>query len=371
MSFRTKWPLSFPIYCCRKLPGSVASGTGRSAAWRGVVASLAASLAALTSGFVGAQDAATGQRDRTICRIDDLTIRQSDWRVLADALAPTLPLDPDRPQTRHAITLQLIRQRLASQTLSRRGGEALKRLVKRQLARQAATAAAQGQSFEATWLDRWQIRWSAYLRSRLTEANLKRFFAAEPARYDGTQWRVSHLFREPSRPESSDSLSLSELATQLRAAEEPAAAFTAAVRKHSQAASAERGGELGWVAATGDLPPAVSDALPRAQAGDLIGPIDSPLGRHLLFIHQRRPGTWDFESLPDRATLRRDASDALFEALVRAAGPVEIEWIDNDFQLPGSVAILPASTPRDKVAPPSAPSKPAGGTKRDSGTGDQ
>ena len=54
----------------------------------------------------------------------------------------------------------------------------------------------------------------------------------------------------------------------------------------SQCSTATQGGELGCFPAT-FLPKVISDALAIAEVGQLIGPIESPWGYHLLEVTER------------------------------------------------------------------------------------
>jgi len=120
---------------------------------------------------------------------------------------------------------------------------------------------------------------------------------------------------------------LQALAERIAAAEDPPRAFADAAAEVSQSASAVDGGQLGWVGAQGDLPPAVTDALLRAAAGELVGPLESPLGYHLLYVHERREGQLSMEQMSDQAPLRRDAAEAIYNALIRRQGDPQVKWL--------------------------------------------
>jgi peptidyl-prolyl cis-trans isomerase SurA len=65
------------------------------------------------------------------------------------------------------------------------------------------------------------------------------------------------------------------------------AEFESLARQVSVAASAERGGDLGWVAAA-QIPPELLAELEELQAGEVSDPIRSPIGYHIFWLRDRR-----------------------------------------------------------------------------------
>lgn len=65
------------------------------------------------------------------------------------------------------------------------------------------------------------------------------------------------------------------------------ASFASLARQVSVAASAEQGGDLGWVPASA-LPPELLDALEPLQPGEVSEPIRSPIGFHIFWLRDRR-----------------------------------------------------------------------------------
>jgi peptidyl-prolyl cis-trans isomerase SurA len=76
--------------------------------------------------------------------------------------------------------------------------------------------------------------------------------------------------------------------------------FASFARQFSIAASAEQGGDLGWVSASA-IPPELLPTLERLQPGDVSEPIRSNVGYHIFWLRDRRlaaavdPGTRDIE----------------------------------------------------------------------------
>jgi parvulin-like peptidyl-prolyl isomerase len=66
-------------------------------------------------------------------------------------------------------------------------------------------------------------------------------------------------------------------------------AFEAAARQYSEdPGSREQGGDLGWFG-RGRMVPSFEDAAFEATVGELVGPVESPFGYHILQVVDRRP----------------------------------------------------------------------------------
>lgn len=67
------------------------------------------------------------------------------------------------------------------------------------------------------------------------------------------------------------------------------ASFDSLARQVSVAASAERGGDLGWMQGA-TLPPELRDALERLRTGEVSDPLPSAVGFHIFWLRDRRTG---------------------------------------------------------------------------------
>ena len=76
--------------------------------------------------------------------------------------------------------------------------------------------------------------------------------------------------------------------------------FPALARQFSQSAGAAMGGDLGWVR-TGELSNELDKALVGRRGGELIGPVRSAAGYHLLLVRGQRPFGSSVEPEPIRA----------------------------------------------------------------------
>jgi peptidyl-prolyl cis-trans isomerase SurA len=67
----------------------------------------------------------------------------------------------------------------------------------------------------------------------------------------------------------------------------PGASFTQLAKTHSRGVARSRGGDLGWVR-KGVLPEAIDKAVFGAKKGDILGPLVTPAGVHVVKIHDHR-----------------------------------------------------------------------------------
>jgi len=93
------------------------------------------------------------------------------------------------------------------------------------------------------------------------------------------------------------------------------ASFDALARQVSAAATARRGGDLGWVPAS-TIPPELVGALERLRPGQVSEPLRSPVGFFIFQVRDRRLGKASEEAAKDSPVEVR-LSQVLFEADIR------------------------------------------------------
>ncbi|MAI34422.1 MAG: peptidyl-prolyl cis-trans isomerase [Rubripirellula sp.] len=260
-------------------------------------------------------------------------------------------------EVRRATAVLIVRRHLAMKSLEAKGGATLEAMLKRQVAALAADLRRRGSSLQKQASDRmadenamvndlrWRLAWGQYLKSRLNESNLKKFFDLHRDQYAGGRWEVSQIFV---RADKSDAASwratlanVNELADQIRVSEAPQQAFYDAAIEHSESASASDGGKVGWVQKDGDLPGSLMTTIRKMKTGEVSAAIQSPLGVHLLLLHRVEAGDLKFEDLTDQAQLRRDAANALFDALLRERSETQVNWLVRDLKPPADVKMIP------------------------------
>ena len=236
---------------------------------------------------------------------------------------------------RRAAAHSLVKRHLALAALLDSGGQSMKDHAERTVGDWKRQMQASGESLESfarrngTQTDvliaeiRWQTVWNSYIKSKLVDANLRRFFERNPSRYDGTRIDISQIYL----PEASQREWLEQISEKISRGE---ISFSEAAKKYSKAGSAETGGRVGPVRAIGDINPAVAEAVFSSRKEGLLPVIPSSRGLHLVYIHERQPGHGSFDELDTLSEVRRDAADFLFDYLAgEQAKKTPVRWLDE------------------------------------------
>ena len=142
----------------------------------------------------------------------------------------------------------------------------------------------------------WEIGWTQFVEQQATDQNLQRYFDQHRAQFDGRTVRTAHiLFRVDATPEDPRWQQTVERARQLRQEiVQGQLSFAAAAAEHSEAPTADRAGELGWIERRGPMPEAYTAAAFALEVGQLSQPVVTSFGVHLIQCLDIRPGdkTW-------------------------------------------------------------------------------
>ena len=260
-------------------------------------------------------------------------------------------------RVQQATAALLVRRHLALRTLHEQGGESLAAIVDRQVESLASELKRRGSDLERYAIERlstqkavrddldFKISWGQYLKSRLTEANLQRFFENRKANYGGGRWEGSQIFVSVDAADSDAVQSvrnnLGDLVREIRDSDDISQAFAAAARDHSDSVSAGEGGMMGWVEKDGDLPSSVMQAVRSTKSGEISDPVQSPLGMHVVLVHQFEEKTITFDDLNDIAPLRRDAANALFDYLIQTQKDARVTWLIKSLEPPSTDVTSP------------------------------
>ncbi|MEL6109389.1 MAG: peptidylprolyl isomerase, partial [Planctomycetota bacterium] len=231
---------------------------------------------------VGFGQAVSGQDLRPtdpIASIDGYPVFMGELNLLLmKKLGARDPMDVSGDVRRASASL-IARQHLAMRSLRTQGGRSLQSILEKDWAAFTAELKRAGlspsdyakryQSDEVSLRAArdWESAWKTYLKSRVTESNLKRLFESSPERYAGSRWDVSHLFLpiDRSEPHSKEiAIQTAErLAKQFDAEDKESLAgrFAELAREQSAGATASEGGRIGWVSKSGDLPGLVMAAI--------------------------------------------------------------------------------------------------------------
>jgi peptidyl-prolyl cis-trans isomerase SurA len=142
------------------------------------------------------------------------------------------------------------------------------------------------QQIEAT------IAWAKIVRRRVrpqvdvSEAEIDDAMARIRANVGKTESRVAEIFIPIDKVEQADEAkrSADRVIEQLRRG----ASFAALAQQFSQGATAQTGGDLGWIL-PGSLDPALDSAMEKLPLRQASEPIRTPAGYHILYVVDRRP----------------------------------------------------------------------------------
>ena len=175
----------------------------------------------------------------------------------------------------------------------------------------------------------WQISWERYLNRFMTDENLQKYFEQHAREYDGSELRVAHLLLKAKPQDDAQALTARlTKAREIRAEIEAGKlTFADAVKQHSQAPTAETGGDIGWIQRREPMPESFSAAAFKLKVKQVSEPVQTAFGVHLIQLLEVKPGkrTWQ----DARAELEPAMTQYLFQYLADKERPeAKIEYTD-------------------------------------------
>ncbi|MBL6613317.1 MAG: peptidylprolyl isomerase [Reyranella sp.] len=249
---------------------------------------------------------ASAQGLRVLARVNDDAITDFDLQQRVLFAIRTTGLQ-DSPELRQRMAAQMLRQmideRLQIQDAKRLGLKATDNEMQQRLGdieRAAGMSRGQfkqyiqstGVSFDiAVQQIEAQIAWNKIIRRRVrpqvdvSEAEIDDALNRVRTNVGKTESRVAEIFVPIDRADMADDArrSADRIVEQLRRG----APFGALAQQFSQGATAQAGGELGWVL-PGGLDPALDAAVDKLAVRQFSEPIRSPAGWHILYVIDRR-----------------------------------------------------------------------------------
>ncbi|MBL8851591.1 MAG: peptidylprolyl isomerase [Planctomycetaceae bacterium] len=244
----------------------------------------------------------------TVATVDGDKITQAD--LDAECLIRRIPPE-EQAAHRDAVLKDLIDRRLIAAFLDDRKApvpeseltaqvELLKRAVEDNSDSFAEVIAKLGlteQSLKAALAQ--PLRWKAYVRRTVTDQQLRDYFEIHRAEFDGTQVRARQIVL--SVPATAADADWEAAATRLEEIRQSilnkSVSFEDAARQYSTSPSAKQGGDLGFFAFRGRLPPVLSSAAFALPPDGISEVIRSPFGVHLLQVTDRKPGDYSLEDV--------------------------------------------------------------------------
>lgn len=230
-----------------------------------------------------AVDAVVRQRRETLGPLTNTQARQLRLAVTEDLIDDLLIRQFLRQHGPAVDPAELDRHFAALTTALQRQGRTLAEFL-----RQTGQTEAQAKEAWATLL-----RFDKYVDGRATDAELRRFYEANKAAFDGTVVRASHIVVRvgPSAPPGEWVSARQKLATVRAEIAAGTTTFADAARKYSMCPTARAGGDLGFVSLRdSSVDEAVAKAAFALAPGALSSPVDGDYGVHLVTAIERKPG---------------------------------------------------------------------------------
>lgn len=273
-----------------------------------------------------------------LVKVDGKAVTEADLQRMYATRGVPAQLQPEMRQAflERLVDEALIRQFLASRKIAAdkeivdEQVQKLRRLIERKgnfeehLARTGYTLESLRDEFALS------LGWKAYLAQVVTDEQIQQYFAAHRAELDGTKLRASHiLIKAPTDKENPE---LAAARKQLEGIREEIVSkkvsFADAARKHSEAPSADQGGDVEFFAYQGKMPEAFSKVAFGLKPGEVSQPFTTQFGVHLCVVTDRQAGDISLEDVR-YDVLARIAQDLWTEKAAELRTKAKIEWLDQ------------------------------------------
>ncbi len=139
-----------------------------------------------------------------------------------------------------------------------------------------------------------RIRWSEYVKSKATEAALRRFYAEHRDLFSGTQIRASHILLkvDPNTSEAEKDKIRQKLANIKNEIEQRKLTFAEAANKYSEdpANAGGAGGDLDYFSLNSGYIEEFTDVAFKLKKGIISDIVETPFGFHLIQVTDRKEG---------------------------------------------------------------------------------
>ena len=145
-------------------------------------------------------------------------------------------------------------------------------------------------------------QWNTYAAKKITDPDLRKYYAENHDFFDKTTVRVSHIVLRlaPEAPAAERDAARQKLAALRQDILAKKVTFAEAATKNSQCPSAPRGGDLDIIARKWMVEEPFAKAAFAMKVGDLSDIVTTDFGLHLILVTDRKPGTpTTFEQVAD------------------------------------------------------------------------
>ena len=195
-----------------------------------------------------------------------------------------------------------------------------------------------------------RIRWSEYVQAKGTDAELRRYVAANRDLFSNTQVRASHILLkvEPDAPAAEKDKVKQKLLALKAQIDTNKVTFAEAANKYSEdpANSGGAGGDLDYFTLNSGFIPEFTDVAFKLKKGTVSDPIETPYGYHLIHLTDRKEGRpVDFDQ--NKAYIVQVYAGELQKNLLteeRKRAKIEVKPLPKDLFPSAPAAAAPAAT---------------------------
>lgn len=243
---------------------------------------------------------ATTSDSPVVARVNGQPITEADL----DFFAKTLKFTTDElPKQREAMIDELIERQLLRAFLAQKKVAADPQRLDAHLTQLKTRLKAKGEDFDKLLAKsgfteeslrrelKLPLDWDEYARREATDEKLRDVWKTRKAEFDGSEVRAAQIALKSDDP-AADEKKLAELRSEILAKK---ITFADAAKKHSQAPSAAKGGDLGRFGFRGKQPPPYPQIAFGLKVGKVSEPTRSPFGVLLLTVTERIEGQLSLE----------------------------------------------------------------------------
>jgi parvulin-like peptidyl-prolyl isomerase len=308
-----------------------------------------AAVLAVLAGEALAQAPAAPGKPAAIVNGQPITYEEVDAVLKLRPPMPTQPTEVQRRQMQMEALEFLIDERVMQQFMRKNGPAVDPKDVVKQLADLESGLKSQAKTmqdfYRETGLSDAQLRTNignrlqreGFVKARLTEANVKRYYEENREFFDQVTVQASHIVLRvpPTGTESERQAARAKLQAVRQEIVSGKIDFAEAAKKYSQCPSAPRGGDIGYFPRKWAVDEAFARVAFGLKVGEISDVVQTDYGFHLIKATDRKkegPGS-DFEKIKEE--VRETAAQEMLETLLtneRKAAQIEIKMSGEQVQ---------------------------------------
>ena len=243
---------------------------------------------------------------------------------------------------RHAILERLIDRQLMKAFLKLRKAKVNKREVDLRIGRVHKLIKKQGDEPEAILAKlgmtpkrlkseiELPLAWNIHFLRMVPEESIREYFKKHRGYFDGTEVRASQILLKISRGANKQhrkniAEKLNKIRSEISAGK---VTFEQAAKKHSQAASRDDGGDMGFFPYRGKESRVIANVAFSLRVGEISHPFETPFGMHILKVTKIKEGELSLEDARQQV-LKQLSNEKWNEVVKDLRSKAKIEWLNR------------------------------------------